>query len=828
MKVLIVGGVAGGASAAARLRRNDENAGIILFERGEYISFANCGLPYFIGDVITDKEKLTLQTPESFYERFRVDVRVLSEVVKIDRQNKKVTVLRHTDGKSYEESYDKLVLSPGAVPIRPKLPGFDHERVFTLRNIPDTTRIKDYCLSAKPQSAVVIGGGYIGIEMAENLHKLGVAVTVVEMADHIIAPIDVEMAAEVQNHLRSKGVSLVLGQSVNAIHEQQGKLSFALSGGQSLSADFAVLSVGVRPDTAFVKEAGIEVSSKGAILVDDTMKTSDDDIYAAGDAVEVRDFVSGAKTIIPLASPANKQGRIIADNLCGKAEKYDATQGSAVIKVFDLTVAATGNSEAGLKARGVKYLKNYTFSAAHASYYPGGLPINLKLLFSPDSGKILGAQAVGFSGVDKRIDVIATVMRLGGTVNDLTKLELCYAPPFSSAKDPVNMAGYAAENILNGVVVPFFPEELPQINPEKEVLLDVRTGEEFANGSLPGALNIPVDDLRGRLEELPKDKPIKVFCQIGLRGYVASRILMQSGFADVKNLSGGYRLMNEINKNDAALKGVPHEAQSTYSKMESAQNDVEKSNAPLENVPKVREITVDACGLSCPGPIMSVNKAMTGAEPGDVFVVKATDPAFEADVRAWCSRTGNELLDSSFDGASFTVKIKKGRPAATVAQAAPEANGKSLIVFSGDLDKAIASFIIANGAAAMGREVNMFFTFWGLNILRKGEKVKTDKDFLSRMFGRMMPRGSQKLGLSRMNMGGMGAKMIRGVMKKKNITSLEDLVKEAIASGVKITACSMSMDVMGIKREELIDGIEIGGVATFLASAESSDASLFI
>ena len=823
MKVLIVGGVAGGASAAARLRRNDENAQIILFERGSYISFANCGLPYYIGSVIHEKENLTLQTPESFRSRFNVDVRVENEVVAVLPAGKKVRVRRVKTGETYEESYDKLILSPGASPMRPPLPGFDGERVFTLRNIPDTYRIKEYCDRYKPARAAVIGGGYIGVEMAENLAKLGIAVTIVEMAPHLIAPIDPEMAAEVHNHLRSKGVRLVLGQSVGKI-EDDGALSLKLSGGGSVEAELVILAVGVRPESALAKAAGLATDARGGIVVDDRLRTSDPDIYAVGDAVEVTDFVDDGKTLIPLASPANKQGRIAADNVCGGDETYEATQGTAIVKIFDLTVAATGNSEALLRKKGLPYLKSYTFSQAHASYYPGGLPMSVKLLFEPGTGRILGAQAVGYTGVDKRLDVIATVMRMGGTVKDLTKLELSYAPPFSSAKDPVNMAGYVAENILAGKAVPFYPEDLERLDPEEDLLLDVRTEAEFENGSLRGAVHIPLDSLRGRLGELlpRKDKNIRVFCQIGLRGYIASRILMQSGFDRVENLSGGYRLAAEIRKDrDAAAfdpkagdAGTPH------------------GSGTAQPHPAAAEMTVDACGLSCPGPILSLRKAVDGAAPGQVITVYATDPAFEGDARAWCSRTGNEFLGSEFDGKRFTVRLRRGSgedlQRAGSGAPAQGRSDKSMVVFSGDLDKAIAAFIIANGAASMGRKVHMFFTFWGLNILRRSEKTGTKKDVVSSMFGRMMPRGSLKLGLSKMNMGGMGSKMIRGVMRKKNISSLEELMEQAIRSGVEITACSMSMDVMGIRKEELIDGVKIGGVASFLASSENSDATLFI
>lgn len=814
MKVLIVGGVAGGASAAARLRRNDEHAQIILFERGDYISFANCGLPYYIGDVIQEKSKLTLQTPESFRERFQVDVRVGSEVTAIDSQQKQVTVRRTSDGSVYRESYDKLLLSPGAEPLRPKLPGFDSKKVFTLRNIPDTYAIKEYCDTQKPERAVIIGGGYIGIEVAENLHHLGIGVTIVQQTEHILPPADADMAAQLHNHLREKGVALRLNTSVQEIAEVPSGLAFRFSDGSSLCADFAILSAGVAPESHLAKAAGLQTGLRGAILVDDTLKTSDDNIYAVGDAIQVTDWTSGTPAYIPLASPANKQGRIAADNLCGNSIRYEGSQGSSVLKVFDLTFASTGLSEERLIAMKTPYYKSFTYSPSNASYYPGGLPISLKLLFAPDNGRILGAQAIGYSGVDKRIDVIATVLRLGGNVHDLTRLELCYAPPFSSAKDPVNMAGYTAENILRKRFQPFYPEDISGLDLQKVVLLDVRTQEEFENGSIPGAINIPLDSLREKTGQLDKNKPIYLFCQIGLRGYLASRILTQNGFT-VKNLSGGYSLWQSIQ----------HDQQCTNLTRDS---EKEVAAACTSCGPTEKTLIVDACGLSCPGPILEVRKALDQSEEGTILTVKATDPAFSRDIQGFCKRTGNQLLGSNFDGKQFCVQIRKST-ASPVTDGNPiEGHDKSIILFSGDLDKAIAAFIIANGAAAMGRDVHMFFTFWGLNILRKPETVAVKKDFLSRMFGRMMPHGSRKLGLSRMNMGGIGAKLIRSVMQNHNIQSLEDLMREALKNGVQITACSMSMDVMGIRREELIDGIEYAGVASFLADAEVSDTNLFI
>ena len=545
MKVVIVGGVAGGASAAARLRRLDESAEIIMFERGEYISFANCGLPYYIGGEITKKSALTLQTPQSFNARFNVDVRVNSEVTSIDPKAKTVTV-RSKDRGEYTESYDKLILSPGAAPIRPPMEGADNARVFTLRNIPDTIKIREYVEEEFPESAVVVGGGYIGVEMAENLKNAGVAVTIVELADHVIAPLDYDMACDVHRYLKEKGVGLILKNGVQAIKEEGGKLKLTLSDGE-IETDMVIMAVGVRPDTALAKDAGLELNKRGAIVVNEHMLTSDPDIYAVGDAVEVTDFVTGEKAYIPLAGPANKQGRIAADNICGIPTTYKNTLGSAVLKIFDMTVATTGVNERAAKAAGLDYDKVYTYSNSHASYYPGSTGMSIKTLYEKGTGKILGAQIVGFDGVDKRCDVLATAIRAGMTAKDLTELELCYAPPFGSAKDPVNFVGYVIENTLAGRVKNFFWDDVAKLPRDGSVtLLDVRTDLERENRQyIEGFIHIPVDELRARAGELDKSKPVYIHCRTGLRSYVACCMLAGMGF-DCYNLSGGWRLYESI------------------------------------------------------------------------------------------------------------------------------------------------------------------------------------------------------------------------------------------------------------------------------------------
>lgn len=548
MKVLIVGGVAGGASAAARLRRLDEKAEIIMFERGEYISFANCGLPYYIGGEINKKSALTLQTPQSFNSRFNVDVRVWNEVTAIDAEKKQVTVHNVQTGEDYTESYDELILSPGAVPLVPKMDGVDDPRVFTLRNIPDTVKIRDYVEEEFPESAVVVGGGYIGVEMAENLKKAGLKVTIVELADHVIAPLDGDMAAEVHRYLRDQGVELMLGKAVQSMEDKGGKLTLHLSEGE-IETDMVILSVGVRPDTALAQSARLELNPKGAIVVNEHMQTSKEHIYAVGDAIEIADFVTGKKGYVPLAGPANKQGRIAADNICGIKSSYKNTLGSSVLKIFDMTVAMTGVNERTAQAAGLDYDKVYTYSQSHASYYPGGHGISIKTLYEKGTGKILGAQLVGYDGVDKRCDVIATAIRAGMTAYDLTELELCYAPPFGSAKDPVNFVGYVIENTLTGKVKNFFWNDVEKLPRDGSVtLLDVRTPSEREVGHIPGFIHIPLDELRQRAGELPQDKPVYIHCHSGLRSYLACRMLTGLGY-DCCNLSGGWRFY-EIAVND--------------------------------------------------------------------------------------------------------------------------------------------------------------------------------------------------------------------------------------------------------------------------------------
>ncbi|WP_094606844.1 Coenzyme A disulfide reductase [Sporomusa silvacetica DSM 10669] len=819
-KVLLVGGVAGGASAAARLRRLDETAEIIMFERDQHISFANCGLPYYIGQNIKERSKLLVQTPQSMQERFTIDVRIHSEVTSINPDRKTVTVNSKDKG-IYEESYDYLVLSPGAKAIRPPIPGIDSDKIFTLRNIPDTDTIKSFIEKQEVEQAVVIGGGFIGVEMAENLKDRGLEVTLVEAAPHILPPFDTDMAVIVEKELEDNNVKLLLNDGVKSFEDKGSTIEVILNSGKLLTADTVILAIGVTPDTMFLKNSGIELGVKGHILVNEKLETSCPGVYAVGDAIEVVDFVTKQNVAIPLAGPANKQGRIAADNIAGLTSTYKGTQGTSILKVFSLTAASTGSNERTLKRLTIPYKVIYVHPVSHASYYPGALPLSLKLIFN-EKGIILGAQAVGSDGVDKRIDVIATVIRLKGKVSDLAELELCYAPPFSSAKDPVNMAGYVAENVLAGRVETFTYEELENYNKEETQLVDVRTEFEFENGHLEGAINVPVDKLRQKLDNLDKNKPILAYCQVGLRGYIASRILTQHGF-NVKNMTGGY-------KSASALRFKP-DSTTAISKKESIIDSDTQLIKKEEFQTKDYDKLLDACGLSCPGPLMQVKASIDGMGNGQILKVVASDPGFYEDIKAWCLRTKNELLDIKKEQSQIIAYIKKGSDPKSTNQSLsnlPMKDNKTIVVFSGDLDKAMAAFIIANGAASMGKKVTLFFTFWGLNILRKPEHVSVKKGFIDKMFGLMMPKGSKELKLSNMNMMGMGSKMMRMVMKNKNVSSLEELIQAALASGIEIVACQMSMDVMGLHPEELIDGIKYGGVGYYLNEAEDSNVNLFI
>lgn len=824
MNVLIVGGVAAGMSAAARLRRLNEQAHIVVFERSPYVSFANCGLPYYIGGAIKDRNQLLLQTPASLKASLDLDVRTGHEVISIDRAAKRVEVREVATGRVYHESYDKLVLCPGAQPLRPPLPGVDHPSVMVLRNVPDTDAIKAR-VDAGAKRAVVIGGGYIGIEMAESLRERGLQVDLVEMMPQLLPPLDPEMAWPLEEHVRAHGVALHLGTAAAAFRDiGEGRVRVELQNGVSIEADFVMLSAGVQPDVSLAKSAGLELGPRGGIKVDDYLRTSDPDIYAAGDAIETPHRILGGSWLIPLAGPANRQGRTIADNIAGRPTKWGGAVGTSIVKVFEMTAGGAGANEKTLKKEKIPYKKVYIHPGHHAGYYPGATPLHIKVLFAPDTGKLLGTQVVGFEGVDKRLDVLATAMQAGMTVFDLEHLELAYAPPYGSAKDPVNMIGFVASNLLRGDIDLWYAEEFPEKTADG-VILDVRGKAEFDIGHVPGAINIPLNELRSRANELPRGKPVYLYCKVGFRSYLALRALRQRGIK-VKTLAGGFDTFR------AWHRGSLNYLESRKAEEHYVEPQVAATASKPASVPAAtgKVVSVDCSGLQCPGPVLKLNSAIQSLAPGDELDVTVSDPGFLADGPAWCRANGHELVDIRAEGSVVRARIRKGAgvaPAATHAGAA-RPRKQSMVVFSGDLDKALAAFVIANGARAMGMEVTMFFTFWGLNILRKEQPPPVQKGALDRMFSMMMPRGAEELKLSKMNMLGMGTAMMKRVMSKKNVQSLPSLIEQARSSGVKLVACTMSMDVMGIKREELIDGIELGGVGMFIGESSESTSTLFI
>ena len=837
MKVVIIGGVAGGATAAARMRRNSEDAEIVLIERGDYISYANCGLPYYLGGVISDRDDLFVQTPASFGKRFNVDVRVQQEVTAIDKDAKSLTI-RTRDGKEYTEIYDKLLLSPGAAPVRPPLPGIDNEGIFTLRNVHDTDAIKSYMQTHDVQQAVIVGGGFIGLEMAENLVHSGVEVSVVEMANQVMGPIDYSMAAIVHQELVNNGVKLYLEQAVESFEKVDAGLQVNFKSGIKTQAQLVILSIGVRAETKLAFDAGIELGEMRGIKVDKYLKTSANDVYAVGDAIEYPHPITGKPWLNFLAGPANRQARIVADNIIfGDKVVYEGSIGTAVAKVFGLTVASTGLPSKRLDLMGIDHIGSYTHSAAHASYYPGGGMLDIKITFDKKTGQLYGAQVVGPEGVDKRIDEFAMVIKHKGTIYDLIELEHAYAPPFSSAKDPVAIAGYVASNLIEGRFEGIGWRELRDIDRDSIALIDVRTQEEHSVGHIPGDVNIPLDSLRDRLSEIPRDKKVVLYCGVGLRGYVASCILKGHGFNNVVNLCGGLRTYSIAN----AKVPMPSSS-SSVTKASNCSSGCSTASAPvasgevdLSNVEKV----IDARGLQCPGPILKLKKGIEELQDGQVVQITAGELSFTRDAESWCKSTGNTFIKAENKDGAWQVFIRKGGTTA-VAEAqgsmstcaatalAPKNDGKTFIMFSDDLDKALATFVLANGAAATGKKVTIFFTFWGLNAIKKIDKPAVEKDFFGKMFGMMLPSSTHGLKLSKMHMMGAGTKMIRYLMNKKGIESLESLRQQAIDNGVEFIACEMSMDVMGVKKEELLDNVTLGGVATYMERADHANVNLFI
>ena len=791
MRTVIIGGGACGASTAARIRRLDESAEIIELEKTGEISIANCGLPYYTSGVINDREKMLVSSPEKFREWFNINVKLKTEVININPDEKFVET---ADGEKI--NYDKLVLAQGAKPFVPPIEGIPEQKVFTVRTLFDADNIKSYIKEKGVRKAIVIGGGFIGVEMAENLNEMGLETTLIEQQNQILAPVDYEIAAFLHNEMRDRGIELVLSDGVKKFNDNK----VILNSSREIEFDIIIMAIGVRPEITLAKNAGLETAR--GIIVNQKMQTSNPDIYAGGDGVEIKDFVTGENTLIPLAGPANRQGRIIADNICGIESAYKNSQGTSVLKVFDLTAASVGNNEKQLKSKNIPYWKTFVFSKDHAGYYPGAVEVLYKLLFSPD-GKILGAQGVGLDGVEKRIDVISSIMRNGGKIQELLDSELCYAPPYSSAKDAVNILGMNADNILRGLLKPAYFEDL-----ENSYLIDVRQKEIFEISTIEGAVNIPIAQLRNRINEVPRDKKVILFCNTGYTSYNASRILIQNGFNNVYSLCGGISLYKELVKDKKGILTMPQRV---------------ATHAAVSNSADV--IKVDASGLQCPGPIMKVASKIAELNEGSIIEVTSTDRGFKSDIGAWCKTTGNSLLDLKTEKKVITAVIQKdGKPAVIEKSSG---NGQTIVVFSNDLDKALAALIIANGAKAAGKDVTLFFTFWGLNILRKPQS-RVKKGIIDKMFGLMMPKGTEKLTLSKMNMLGAGSLMMKWVMKQKNVSTLNELLTQAREAGIKFIACNMSMDVMGIKPEELIDGVEIGGVAKYIEESSYSNSNLFI
>ncbi len=821
---VIVGGVAGGAGTAAKLRRLDEDAKIIMFERGEHISYANCGLPYYAGGAITERSRLFVVTPEKFKEVFNVDVKVRHEVLSINKEEKFVTVKDLESGEEFQEYYDNLVLSPGAAPMRPRIPGIDDPSIFSLRSVSDIDAIVAKLESVKTQRAVVVGGGFIGLEMAENMKERGLQVTLVEALEQVMNVIDYDMASLVQQHMRDMGIHLFLKDGVQSFEREKGELKVTLSSGTVITTDIVILSIGVRPDTKIAHDAGLTLGRNGAIIVDNQFNTSDPSIKAVGDAIEFPSPFTRAGVTVPLAGPANKQARLCATSIVkGSCRPYEGTIATSIAKIFQLTAGSTGMTGKQLKMAEIPYREIITHGGSHAGYYPGSLSLAVKVLYDEESGKIYGGQSVGYDGVDKRIDVLAAYIKKGGTIHDLAEFEQAYAPPFSSAKDPLNMLGFIAENIEDGFTRLITWDRLEEMREKNAFFLDVRSEEEFGLGAIEGAVNIPHTEIRSHLSDIPKDRPVIVNCAMGLRGYLAERMLRLNGYTDVYNLTGGYSTYHAVAFEQEALRN-PAEPPVSHVSMNALEEDGSPRHKQTEEI-----ALIDACGLQCPGPILSLKKSMDALGTGDVLRIVATDPGFNRDVQSWVKMTGNRLMSLEMNDGKIEAMIEKGgaEVPAKGGSAAP-LKGSTMVVFSNDMDRVLASFVLANGAAASGKNVTLFFTFWGLTVLRKKNTAKVKKDFMGKMFSSMIPGSMDELALSQINYGGVGPKLMRKRMKQKNVDQLKSMYAQARMAGVRMVACQMSMDIMGITKEELLEGVEIGGVATYMEAASESNVNLFI
>jgi len=806
-RIVIVGGVAGGASAAARLRRLDEHASITLIERGADVSFANCGLPYHIGGEIEDRNKLSVQTPESLKAQLAINVQARTEAISIDREAKTLRLRRLDTDIEEDIAYDKLILSPGASPLKPPLEGIDLPGIYTLRNLQDMDRIKTAAESAK--SVLVIGAGFIGLEMAEQLIHLEKDVTLIELVEQVLPQMDPEMVRAVEQELMDNGVNLLLGDGISGFSQGEGSaLNAKLNSGKTLTADMVILSIGVRPENQLAKDAGLELGARGHIKTNGHMQTSDPDIYAVGDASETIDPILGGPTAIALGGPANRQGRTAADHIIlgHEAKPYPGSIGTSIVRVFDVAAGVTGHSEKRLQQMEIDYQKTIVTDFNHASYFPGATHLTVKLLWEKSTGRILGGQANGIEGVDKRLDVLATAIKGRLTVDELEHLELAYAPPFGAAKDPLNTAGFSANNIRSGKVRPIYT----MAEAEGTQLVDTRPAEMAALKPIPGAINIPYPVLRSRLGELDKSKPVTTICALGKMSYFSARILSQNGF-DVQAHVGGWK--------------TEQRPQPPTSK-ETTMNDSTQS----EDAATAGEtIQLDCTGMACPGPILRVKEAAAKLSAGQILEIRASDAGFKNDLPAFCKANGYECLSVEKDKGIVTGRLSRGAASPVAASPASSGNGATIVVFSGELDKAMAAYVIANGAVAMGGKATLFFTFWGLNVLRKDPAPEVQgKSFMDKMFGWMLPRGANKLPLSQMHMGGLGTWMMKDRMAGKNLPNLPGLMEDARKSGIRLVACTMSMEAMGIREEELIDGVELGGVAEYLGAASETHANLFI
>ncbi|MEL4505378.1 FAD-dependent oxidoreductase [Luteococcus sp. H138] len=827
MKLVVVGGVAAGMSLAARARRLDEHAEIVVLERSHHVSFANCGLPYHIGEVITDRDRLLLQTPESLRESLNLDVRLRQEVVDVDAPNRTVTVRDLDSGREYQENYDELGLCMGARAVIPPVPGADLPGIHVLRSLGDMDRIKQR-VDRDPAGlrALVVGAGFIGLEAAENLRERGAEVHVVEMAPQILPPVDHEIAANAEQVLRTHGIKLHLGTAVTGFAQQGQRIVASLGDGSTLEADLVVLAIGVKPLTELAVAAGAQIGPRGGIVVDEHQRTTVEHVWAAGDVVESRHTVLPDSHVIALAGPANRQGRVAAENICGRETSYDSTQGTSVVKLFAMTVAATGANSRQLAQAGIPFWTVHAHPTGHAGYYPGTSPMHLKLLFSPTDGKLLGAQCAGFDGVEKRIDVIATALRFGGTVFDLEKLELSYAPPYGSAKDPVNMAGFLASNVIRGDAKLWYPDaDLTGCR-----VVDVREPTEFDVWHLDGSQNIPLGRIREELDGWDRNQPVRLLCAVGFRSYLAHRILVQRGFTDVAFLSGGSTTYRAWSTPERGEQDAPVDLSVFTQPTASQPSQPQAPTAFTTALMGAQTIDLDCTGLACPGPIMKLSETMKGLRPGDEIVAHVSDMGFASDGPAWAKRNGHELVGLEPDGSGLKATFRHTGETAQASAQAPVAskNKNSFVVFSADLDKVIAAFIIANGALSMGNQVSMFFTFWGLNSLRDPRAPKREMKPMDKMMKAMMPSSAEALTLSQMNMGGAGTAMIKNTMKQHHVASVSEMIQSALDGGARLIACTMTMDLLGITKEDLLPGVEFGGVATFLDEASDSQTTLFI